>query len=98
MRIHLKMGAENLNMSLSRNTVAEIKGSTYPDQVGIGWVLENASLRRLWTEHELLYIALVPQFIHCMYISYRLILYFIRSSIRIPLFVPLLELVDTFSN
>ena len=33
MRIHLIMGAENLNMTKSRNTVAEVIGSTYPDQV-----------------------------------------------------------------
>ena len=32
-RIHLVMGAENLNMTKSRNTVAEITGSTYPEQV-----------------------------------------------------------------
>ena len=32
-RIHLHMAAENLNMTKSRNTVAEIVGSTYPEQV-----------------------------------------------------------------
>ena len=32
-RIHLYMGAENLNFTLSRNTVAEIVGSVYPEQV-----------------------------------------------------------------
>ena len=34
LRIHLVMEAENLNMSKSRNTVAEITGSTHPEQVG----------------------------------------------------------------
>lgn len=33
LRIQLVMGAENLNMTKSRNTVAEITGSTYPEQV-----------------------------------------------------------------
>ncbi len=33
LHIHLYMGAENLNMTRSRNTVAEIIGSTYPEQV-----------------------------------------------------------------
>ena len=33
LRIQLIMGAENLNMTRSRNTVAEITGSVYPEQV-----------------------------------------------------------------
>ena len=33
MRIHLYMGAENLNQTLSRNTVAEVSGSVHPEQV-----------------------------------------------------------------
>ncbi len=33
LHIHLYMGAENLNLTRSRNTVAEIIGSTYPEQV-----------------------------------------------------------------
>lgn len=33
LHIHLFMGAENLNLTRSRNTVAEIVGSTYPEQV-----------------------------------------------------------------
>ena len=33
LKITLYMGAQNLNMTKSRNTVAEIKGSTYPEQV-----------------------------------------------------------------
>ena len=33
LRIHLKMGAENLNDTASRNTIAEIKGSEFPEQV-----------------------------------------------------------------
>lgn len=32
-KIHLFMGAANYNMSKSRNTVAEIKGSVYPEQL-----------------------------------------------------------------
>ena len=33
MRIHFYMGAENLNETLSRNTVAEVTGSVHPEQV-----------------------------------------------------------------
>ena len=33
LRIQLIMGAENLNMTRSRNTVADITGSVYPEQV-----------------------------------------------------------------
>ena len=33
MRIHLYMGAENLNKTKSRNTVAEVSGSVHPEQV-----------------------------------------------------------------
>ena len=33
MRIQLYMGAENLNMTKSRNTVAEVSGSVHPEQV-----------------------------------------------------------------
>ena len=33
LRIQLIMGAEILNMTRSRNTVAEITGSVYPEQV-----------------------------------------------------------------
>ena len=32
-RIFMYMGAQNLNQSISRNTVAEIKGSMYPEQI-----------------------------------------------------------------
>ena len=32
-RIFMYMGAQNLNQSISRNTVAEVRGSVYPEQV-----------------------------------------------------------------
>ena len=46
LRIHLIMGAENLNMTLSRNTVAEVTGSTYPEQVNFVRSISNREAAR----------------------------------------------------
>ena len=46
MRIQLVMAAENLNMTKSRNTVAEITGSTYPEQVGMATTLIVTAVKK----------------------------------------------------